>query len=498
MAKLTYHPQFRRDLPAWLQINDFVDGSFDAVSKYLFRYSTEEVNSSKARASYHSRLQRLNNDNLCDPILSIHLAHLSQQITFGGLDSEKFQTIIADANGAGQSAPEMVRSYLWEYLKLGMIGILVDAPADPNLAKPSYQVMYPATHIRDYRRFTDGENKGEFRLVLLQDEDFRDDEGKSYERMRLIEFTDDSEFPVYTIYQSKEEKNIFDLADESRDLAGLIWKWDFLDREYDVIEEGSLSIPVIPFEIIGSGLSDSTIKDVYCDNKIILNKQSAKDNILYYQAFQRLLGAGLTPEEVASWNESIICTTTSPDAKVQVIESANPQALSEDIANMKSRAMRKGLLQHNQLIDDTRQVQSAESKEKDMKARSKYYDFVLEAFERSLSRIFAFHALFESETPESIAIKIARDYGLDSGDTQQSQDALIYSQAGTFGAREVQAEILKKHVSRMQIIGKDGQSEEERRKELLDSIDAAKSTQVSSPLNNGGFQFQRPTLAQLT
>lgn len=493
--KIASHPDVAKYLNSWLQIDDLVDGSLCRVARYLLKYATEEVNHAKAQAHYTQRLARLVYDNLCDPILTIHLAHLSQKVTWGGLQSDKFVTIRDNASGMGENAESVAREIIYNYLKDGLVGVLVDAPADASL--PSYQVVYPAISIRNWQRFTSGPKRGQFKSICLQEHPFIGADNKAYDQVRIVEYDDDQTYPTYKVLRASKEKTYLDLANASRaTTAGELLITNFCDHDYELVETGQLSIDVIPFEMIGCGMPESVLKDVYQDARSIMNKTSAKDNILYYQAFQRVLGAGMKAEEIDKWSESIIAIAQDPSANIQTIEPANPAALDADIERAKARALRKGLMQHNQLVEDTRQVQSAESKTKDMVARIKFYDQTLDMLERKLHTIYGFHALFENEELPELNIKFVRDYGLEDTSIESTEDALVYSQAGQLGVVELQREVLRKYVAKMQIVARQGQSEEQRRQELLAVIDSAQGYNRASALPGATqpAQFQRTTM----
>jgi hypothetical protein len=468
--KVKYHQSYIDGKDTWELVDNFVDGRIKNVKKYLIPYPSERLTTDDAIKSFLGRTERLQNKNLCKPILDIHLSHLSQGITWGNIDSNpKLNPIIIDATGFRIPAKRMVRNFLYEFIKLGRAGMLVDAPKSANaeselqeqiLNQKSYEVVYSAAEIYNFEYFTEGLRRGKLKQIYLKEPPRIDEKGDSFDRIRKFSIEENESVFTVTILERKPTTN--------------------KDGMWQVIEQFPGTLEEIPFVMIGDGAPDSVLKDVAHLNMINLNKQSTKDNIMYYQEHQRVMGTGIKPEELAVWNERTVATVSNENARLHVVNAGSTDNLTDDIANNEERATKIGLFQLNQLAEDTRQVQSAESKQKDMVARRKFYDDTLDLIEETFNEIFRFHALFEGVGSIESNIKIAREYGLDDPEEERADNLVINSIASQLGVLDLQKEILRRLIIRRGAIGEPGDTPEDAAAKLLEAINKAQPQQLFS------------------
>ena len=493
------HPLYKAELPDFIKVDDFVCGSKQRVvnSRYVTPYLTEADNTQDAAISYSNRLARSYNKNISRPYLEIHYAHLSQPITHGVKESGAMDEILADITGYGDTLDTFVRSAMWEYMKHGRVGVLVDganvAPASAQeeaaSGMRSYSVLYPATHILEWEQFSSGPRRGKFESVTLFEKPYYEN-GKSYSRALRMFFMGDGSRWVWQRLQSTEGKET-DYYSQSA--------YDAQQKEFTVIAEGEGSTENIPFVMTGCGLDDSLIFQNVEYNCAHLNLLSTVTNIIYNQGFQRSIIVGDIDEtSFKRAGANIIWAFRGQSLGVHDIPPGNPEAGFRELGQLELLAMRTGLMQTYQLMDDTRAVQSAESKALDNKARTAEYNRICDLFEDFTQQILEYHAEYEGAGATEFSVTIGRDFGLDDPQMVAMQQALANSLAQTIGVPSVSKEILKDIVAKMPLVAEEGETVDDKRKQLMDEIDAAQEPAAQQPprLSFGGTG-QQVSLADL-
>lgn len=476
---------FIASIDQYRMISDFVDGAPSRVLQYVDKYGAESEDTLEAQTAFSGRLRRTYNTNLCDPPLTIHLSHMSQPIDVSGFEGDTAEEILNDITGYGDDITDLVRDALWYYLQHGQVALLADSPAEVSSTKAgavesgerSYVLLYSAELIREYSYFNSGHRKGKFKSVTL-DEGVIEIDGNNHEKLRQLYINEEDEFYSYRILVSVSPVSKVQAAHE--------------EKEYTIIEEGTGQLTSIPFQLIGEGLSESILKDVVWDNRAVINQNSVIANVNYHQGFQRIIIDGMDDSSkgvLKKIGESII-NAVRGQINVHKIEAGNPDSLFKERETKIRRAERIALLQFNQLSDDTRQVQSAESKTKDMLARSRYYDYILDMLENALSRVLTYIAEFEGIASDStsITVNIGRDYGLEDSIGELTKRSLIFQRARELGATDVQKEILKQDLLNLDLVADGGETLNEKRKRLIEGISSLQSAQ--SPFSFNTFRQQ--------
>lgn len=480
MPILTNHPELLSNISQYEGIAAFTDGRKDAVAGYLIRYSTESVDTEAGRAAYANRLARLYNVNHCAPYLTIHRGHLAQKISISGVpQNETFETLLADSTGFGDSAVEFARQLLEDRMRDGRVGVLVDGPASVSASKAeavanrerSYQVKYTAAAIRDWDYFYTGVRKGALRRVVLDEPPFINAKGEKLARLRRYSIGETGPF-ICEILQAQDGKGLAPNAHG--------------DAQYDIVEVIPGSLDYIPFFIWGKGSQESFLKEVWELNAALMNLTSVKSNINYNQGFQRNAAVGVEQSEVSKAGEHLIWVFANPEANIITVPAGDPTAIENEESRLKNEINRRGKFEFNQLADDTRQVQSAESKEKDMIARKGVYDIILDEQKELLEKIWQAHLDYESETGV-VEVTIERDYGLEDDTVALAELSAADLAAQRLGAREVQKAILRTRISKLRLVPQEGESEEEMRKRLFDDIESAEPEAFGSAVSRFGL-----------
>lgn len=463
--KIYNHRELVANWDTYCQLADFEDGRVERVAGYLVPYRSEADGTAEGAANFANRQKRLYNVNHCSPYLFIHWGHMSQPITYTGMDGEPMQAIRADATGYREDAEEVMRARLWSYMRDGRVGCFVDGPAatqpDREGARAaherSYQINYEARRIRDWEYFTSGPRKGQLSKVLLEEESSRSSDGKFRARYRLLTH-DGSEGAMFqwAILEEEAEYGVRGIMGDAIPVK--------------VIDSGPGGIDRIPFRIIGCGPDESFLKDVMPLNKIHLNLSSVLSNIIYNQGFQRSIFAGVSKEEVSKAAEWVITLIQNADAKVFTLDPGNPDACFKEIERLERQIHRRAKFEFNQLSDDTRAVQSAESKALDQVARVAIYNATLDMFEQAEADIYQFHAMIEGQDHEDITASIARNYGLDDKAAANAESQMLFTLAGSIGVEALQKEVLKILAMQQRFIPNEGEDEDAVRARILLAI----------------------------
>lgn len=468
------HPEYSEHAETYSNISDFEDGSANRVKKHLRAHASEVDGSDEGKKNFQIRQERLYNQNFCSPYLFLHWAHMSQPMAVTGIDaSEQLQAIAADATGYGEDYVQTSRNRLWHYMRHGRIGTLVDGPetiapdkADAKAAgERSYQVLYEATLIRDWRRFDRGARKGKLSRLVLQQNNTREKDGKLYSVFR--EFVQPPEKDALFTYRDLRSKEPIGAKGYVNDEGGIPCV------ELLPFTEGGL--PYIPFVIMGEGPDESFIKDVWPLNFAHLNLSSVLSHIIYNQGFQRSIFAGIAKEEIAKMCEWAVTVVSNPGAQVFTIPPGDPAACFQELERLERQIHRRAKFEFNQLSDDTRQVQSADSKAKDLIAQKAIYDNTLDTLTAVELKIWSMHADFENfKSKDAIGVSIEREYGIDDQTVEQAEEREIFEMARELGVTELLKEVLKLKVAKQKFIpGAEDATAADVRTRLFEQIDAA-------------------------
>lgn len=496
--KLKYHDELKENFQLYEMFEDFTKGFNKDVKKYLVKYATEKPDTLAARKAFASREERLYNINSCDPYLTIHLGHLSQPVDIKlpeGQDDEFLQSILADATQYGETFKEVFRDLLWYYLRDGKVGLLVDKePMPENLTEAqaksynlrSYQVLYEATQIRNYEHHHSGALKGKLKFVDLC-AGYEEENDSTFEIVTRFELAETAKSYIVKKLKSTKKASEVSLTDEV----------EFTQVGGDI--PGAL--PEIPFILFGTGAEDSFISSIVELNKATLNDRSVKGNINYHQGFKKTYVTGAKPEEVKKTGESIITALQNENANVLSIDAGEPTGIENQIKDIENNINRRGKIENNQLADDTKQVQSADSKTKDVLAKMKVYDYILDYFEMRLKKAFQFHCLFDVGLTfdiTNISVSIARDYNLEDTQAETAEDLATFSMARELQATLVMKMILKKRVQNLKIIPDAELTKEETLQALIEDIDNAESAQPQSGIGDlfGSINNQTTNVTQ--
>lgn len=473
LEKISLHPALLAAKDYYTKVRHFECGRTKTVEKYVRPYDSEQPNVKGGVKAYRSRLDRLYNKNFIKPNLLLHLGHLSQDITLTLPEGEAWDKIRKNANRYGLSYKTMAREMLINLMLDGRCGVLVDGPAVAGRQtaaqakkQRSWQVLFEAKDILYWDYFTDELLMGELRELVLRDKAVKRG-GKTYQQVRR--FVRDGDVVTFQVLESLD------------DVEKLTAYWNE-EQQFKVTKEGKMGVNVIPFTFYGSGPEDSFFTMIVDLNDAHLNRGSVRSNVVYNQGFQRVVFFGVDEEEIKRIGEWLATVVKRSEGKVEVVPPGDTTAIETEIGSLEWFMMRAGKMEWNQLSDDTRQVQSADSKRLDTLGKQNFYNYVLDLLEDTLSSVYQFHALFEGANPEKITVRIERDYKLDD----ETEKAAKLNQAMNFAEKlgpdgfPVVKELVKVALAEIKFVPNDKETREEVHARLMKVIDAAKSPQEST------------------
>lgn len=445
----------------WEKVDDIVSGQKDRIctSKYIIPYRAEVANESRQKGIFENRLRFSPNKVESPGILTQHKTSLAQKIAITGFESPFAMDLLDNVDGWGNNAQNKFAERLWYYLKDGQVGTLVEAPEDVAetllesqiRGERSYQVLYQAKDIIKLVYFKQGPRKGEIKDLYLRESD-RIEGDKVYERVRRYYFrhseTGDGEMvtdEAYSVQILEREKRKNDLRYEQQERK----------LEYDLIEELQGSLSVIPFVVHGSGPKDSELRLIIDMDISLLNLYSMRRSINYNQCFRITAIFGVQDEEVINQIGEYMVHVFREEGRIQAIEPSSPDAIEREIVEFKSdirdTAFRR---QNSKLLDSTRQVQSAESRAKDLITLENVYNDILDYFEKREQMIYKLHAIFEGLNEDEVEVSTQRDFGLGDPEIMRTDEALIFNNASQLTgdvANEIKREVMKNQIDRLDI-----------------------------------------------
>jgi len=221
----------------------------------------------------------------------------------------------------------------------------------------------------------------------------------------------------------------------------------------------------IPFVMIGKSYDESAIKEIIPMSETRMNVQSWLLNSLYYQGHERLFVWGAKEEEAKMVGENTISFSENPDGKVESIKPADPAALERAVRNLDDRIWKIGLLQRHAIVSDqSKQVQSAESKAADVNVYIEWCDKILDLVQKKFTKVYKLTAELQG-LEEEVAVVIDRDYRAMETQYELSSKALLYSQANQLGLTDVQKELVKISINRLEV-------DDDTKERLIQSVDS--------------------------
>lgn len=473
-------------------IADFEDGSKERVLKYLIPHRSETDGTAEGRAAFADRQRRLYHVNGCDIYLTVHCGHMAQPIEIGGTDEGPLAVIKQDVTGYGMNHEQAARERLRLYLRDGRVGCLVDRTAEkaPSVAQAkqngerSYQVNYCATRIRKAVPFKAGPMKGKLRELVLEDDPMETSDGECFEVFRRYVIEKPGQKFRFQLLRGLKQKREEPIIDGK-------------ERTYLVLADTHGELDYIPFVLWGRGPKDSFLSDIWQLDGAIMNLNNVRSSINFHHGFPRNIMTGVKREEISKMAEWTITLLKEPQARLFTIPAGDPKALESEIRDVKRERTQRGLLRINQLAEDTRDVQSAESKAFDLVQQQHFYDETLDAQEQMERAIWAIHLHMETGKPGVVEVSILRDYHLEDPNAVEAELKALESLATKMRMRKTLAEIAKVRISKIRWVPtKKGEDIDKIKEQLYQEADQADPFAVE-PSTTGALAAAQAKTAQL-
>ena len=466
--KIALDPQVRKNIRFYERANSLVSYQEhdEVIGEFLQAYLTELTEEAKAKKVFAGRKERSYPITQAESILLQHQSTAAQDLTISGFEGDVAEEILEDVSGYNVAYDEMFSDQLWNHFQFGHHGILVEGAEElsDNLqgaresGERSYQMLFDPRDIWRLKYHTSGIRKGEVSDVVLSTEPEVDGDKQYLTARRYI-----STSAGYEVYELRTKDTHSTTITKDQLGQGM---------EFEIVSQRDGGVSRIPFVPFGMGPQDSALRVVVPLDIALLNRLSILSNINFNQGFERIFAIGVRDDKDFDRIGEYVINNLPPGASVQSLAPGYPQSVFEEIKMIMHWAQRLGLLQYNQLMEDTRQVQSAESKAKDLAVRAKYYNDTLNRLERSLKQIYQLHAEYEGFNPDNIEVTIQRDFGLIDTELEFQKDAFLFSIVGDFGAAgfEVKKAIANKYLGELRLPAKEGIDEAAYRKELAEGI----------------------------
>lgn len=413
MANFFKHPQYKELEPNWTQYRDLFEGDHQKLvdSKYLWLHEFEGNKQGGAELR-RIRTERTRYMNLIKPLIR----RFSSMLFANGIDLEKVQADLDpaesnDIDGEGTSLENFIRRDIAEKYFLYGRPIVMAETFDLQLrnandereqgARPYLEVICPLEFVDWQIENQDSARRGRFNFIRTE-----------YIAIEpRLTPSDEPEERVYSKVWIKEGSGF-----QSQLYRGPEKKdKDKKDQAWDLVDEKFIPIPEIPVARI---FDNGWIADIAPLALQHHNTQSALDNVLLFQAYQRIIATGnFEPGEGLVMNEGTVSFLPA-DSNVTVVPPAMPTALENRKNQILADIFRLAFSQTRTSPDDGKAVQSAEtqreSKEEFLATLQGAADDIQQLANESMANYMA----WRSKADYDAEIKIDTDITIDDIDQQ--------------------------------------------------------------------------------
>lgn len=419
--KITLKPydKIKSDNDFYRPVRDFCEGD-DAVlnQRYIFCYRSEQPLSKLKEAPHISeRIERTPYDDLINPVITKHSSALAQQIKVEGIDEE--DELIVNVDGSGTRLDKFRNESAEEFLKVGRVCFVAEAPAQQfeteEEARAANQRPYlkriDAEKLYRWTYFSEGPDVGKLaELMFLEKVEVNPNDmtKKLYHWRRYLRMATGN----YMVQLLTSETN-----ETSKD-HGVI--------EFTVKNELQGAFPEIPARVFGEAKKSSLLNGIWQRAKHVLNMRSLHVDLMYKQNFRVVYVKGIRSAEVEE-NLKVLSHSNivvlPGEATMDTVEPGTAKEIDDYVKGREEALTKAADMRLLQLtVSDTRQVQSAESKEKDEKPKIHVYNEILDLLRDELTAMYRFMARFNNvnvtdEQLKAIKIDSAREFGLEDNET---------------------------------------------------------------------------------
>lgn len=414
--KLYEHPDYEELSKHWevYRVLYEADRRELVKSEYLWPHELEAIQGNEDSVKIRNiRVRRSQYTNWLEPILSRYTSLFFKEPPDVSEVEELFGDYIKDVDGRGNSLEQFIKAHVTKaYLLYGRPIILTDgfnlpaktAAEEKALGKRPFWELLDALSVKDWQiEELDPALRGKF-AALRWEYDLinpRVDLKQEPETVtRSKEFV--LEGGLYKVYIYEKEKEQKVSRDKKTKEAG---DWRFIDViEIPEFEE-------LPIASVEGGRS--WFKDVAPKALQYFNEESCLDNILLYQAHERLWFAGPIKEEHRKAMAEYTVGILPQDTQLLQATAVDPVAHERRLSVILNQMQRIAFNQSRTTPDDSRQVEAADTQ------REVKDDFVnlivssIEEIEDLVNRAVEHWAIFEGRGNYKGRVKLNKDVSIE-------------------------------------------------------------------------------------
>lgn len=408
------HPDYSELAKHWTVYRDLYEGKHDILiaPQYLWYHQQELISDPDGYSAQIRRVraERTRYLNIPEIIVSLWTSYFFKEEPM--LDDATTELLAEDdaednIDGKGTSLFGFIKDgILKNYLIYGKPIVLVDAfPGEVrsegerrNLGLRPYMELLNPIAVMDWS-FEENDPKRLGLLNMLRHEYQIIRPRFQSTKPETVRYSDtlSVEGGKYTVYRdmmgSDENQSLVKSSD------GTVW-----ERE-DVIETGLTEIPVSMIE------AESWIKDVCQETLRVYNLRSSKDNIEYYQAYQKIFVTGVTTQEQQKALSENIVALLPAGATWGSIEPVDTSSLERSIQQGIDNAFKVGLNLGRQLPADSRAGQSEGAQSEEKTNSYMLVESALDDIETLVNDCMEDYAAFKGRSDWEGHIELSRDIG---------------------------------------------------------------------------------------
>jgi len=414
------HPDYYANYDYWRTVKDLYDGNQGVLTtgKYLWYHELEGavdsqgasapiINPNDAMKLRVRREQRTQYYNVIKPIVSRYTSIFF--LTPPTLDDKTTKLLEGqerDVTGTGQSLNTFLKDeVLFNLIMYGRAFVVTNAPSDEvknqteekTKRKPRFESLSPLD-VKDWQVETEGENKGKLKFIrweysLIPPRNNPLEAPTIVQRSKTMELQG-TNF-ITTTYELKEKEVVEKGKKETR----MIW-----EQIQQVVLTGWTALPVQA--VLNN---ESWIKDLCGEALKLHNLISSRDNILYYQAYQRLWASGITNEEQRKAVTEYTMFFVPEGSTVGAVEPVNTASIESAIERTVMNIFRMAYGVTRMLPATSEANESAETKQEDRKALETLILSEIETIENLANATLKDWATFKGENNFKADVNFSRD-----------------------------------------------------------------------------------------
>lgn len=499
MTTLYLNPEYLERSGQWQRATDLYEGKRDVLRRveYLWPHQYELNQNDSAKKLRSAREQRSKYMKLPRMVKELLTSFVFRKPpTLDPAAISLLGPAVDNIDGRGTSIQTFLKRDLFGSMLLyGDVNLLVDITgkeaanrAEEQVAgiRPFWEVLNPLSVVDWSEETEDGNRAGKLTFIrneyTLQPARMRETDAPRTVQMCASRFVEGNRYAVQRYSRDTEAAYKAGNALES---PGWVPVGD------PIVAKRLEVIPVA--RICGEPWLDEV-----CDEaERHYNLRSNRDNILYFQGYQKIFVIGENSEEEKKAMAEYLLAFAADGTQIQVIEPADLTGYNGAIEEALNNAFKVGLLQLRALPSDSRASQSSDTMSEEKDNAFARVEAAIEDMETAANEALEYHAAMSGSSTTG-QIKFVRDLN-----EENFQEVIQIYEAFVDEFRKlpvVTKEILKKAVQKMNLSPEALKIAEGAINEMPDEPEEPKAVQVAMPgqtfsedMSNGGSDAQSQT-----